>query len=282
MGAALSAVPRAFGIVRSNPILLVGAVLFGVIGLVGAVLSIIPLLGVVLAQVLVLPVALVGLTEMTDSAAADDDASLGDFAHGIADNAASAIGAFALLFGAQLAIGITLTLAIVFIVGVSVTGAGPGTDPTSTLTGGGAIGALLFLVLIVALVTLALVQQFLDVAVVVGDRGAVAALGEAKDILVEGPLSVLGYALLRFGIILVAVGIPAAAAAGVGAVGAGRESGGLLAIAAVVLLLAGPVAIAVATAYHVAYYRTRRSDELDDTSPDGSAGRTTPSRDPLN
>ena len=129
MGAAISALPRAVGIVKRNPILLLGAVVFGLIALVGVAVSIIPLIGTIIFQVLILPVGLAGIVAMTDAGTAREDTSLGEFTGGISNYAGSMIGAYGLMFLTQAAAGIALLVVFVsvFVLGVGLFSAGMGT-----------------------------------------------------------------------------------------------------------------------------------------------------------
>ena len=209
MGAAISALPRAVGIVKRNPILLLGAVVFGLIALVGVAVSIIPLIGTIILQVLILPVGLAGIVAMTDAGTAREDTSLGEFTGGISNYAGSMIGAYGLMFLIQAAAGIALLVVFVFVLGVGLFGAGMGTgsEPGAFLTSVGLLTGLVLLVVFLVFLVLGLIQQFLDVAVVVGGEDATGALSEATSLITGGPLRVLGYSILRFVVLGVAIGV---------------------------------------------------------------------------
>ena len=279
MGAAISALPRAVGIVKRNPILIAGSVLFGFIALVGVAFSLIPLIGGIIFQVLILPVGLAGIASMTD-AGTDEGASLGDFTGGISDHAGSMIGAFGLMFLIQLAVALALVVVLVFVIGFSIVGAGAATesDPGAAFAGIGLLTGLVLLAILLVVLVLQLVQQFLDVAVVVGGEDAAGALSEAASLVTGGPLSVLGYAFLRFVVLGVAVAAPLLLAAAVAGVGVAENTTALLVPAVLLMLVAFPLGVALGFAYHVAYYRERRpgaADPASDTG-DGNADVVSP------
>jgi len=270
MGAAISALPRAVGIVKRNPILIAGSVLFGLIALVGVAFSLIPLIGGIIFQVLILPVGLAGIVAMAD-AGTEEGASLGDFTDGISDHAGSMIGAFGLMFLIQLAAVLALVVVLVFVIGFSVVGAGAatGSDPGAAFAGVGLLAGLVLLAIFLVVLALQLVQQFLDVAVVIGGEDAAGALSEATSLVTGGPLSVLGYALLRFVVLGVAVAAPLVLAVAVGGVGAAQDTAALLVPAVLLMLVAFPLGVALGFAYHVAYYRERRPGAADPASDAG-------------
>ena len=263
MGAAIDALGDSIGISTRNPNLVLGGVvamilLFGV----GGVLSLIPLVGPLVTNVVVAPVALAGMVAMAN-AAATDSSSFGDFTGGISDHSLTLMGAYALLFVIQMGIGILFVVAFFFLgFGALAAGAGAGAGPGTGDPGAmfGALGGTMLVVFLVALLValaVALVTQFLDVAVVVGDADATGSFGEAIDLVTSGPLSVLGYSLLRGIVGVVVVGVPLGV--GVGAVVYGFDGAGTLPIVLglVVMLLAIPAGFAFLFAYHVAYYRRR-------------------------
>lgn len=263
MGAAIDALGDSIGISTRNPNLVLGGVvamilLFGV----GGVLSLIPFVGPMVTNVVIAPIAFAGMVAMAD-AAATDSASVGDFTGGISDHSVTLMGAYALLFVIQMGIGILFLVAF-FFVGFSAFAAGTGVG-TGTGTGDlgamlGAVGGTMLLVFALAMLValaVALVTQFLDVAVVVGDADATGSFGEAIDLVTSGPLSVLGYSVLRGLLGVVVVGVPIAV--GGVAIVYGTDGGGTLPIALglLVVVLAIPVGFAFLFAYHVAYYRRR-------------------------
>ena len=271
MGAAISALPRAVGIVKRNPILIAGSVLFGFIALVGVAFSLIPLIGGIIFQVLILPVGLAGIVAMADAGTDEGDSSLGDFTGGISDHAGSMIGAYGLMFLIQLAVALALVVVLVFVIGFSIVGAGAATesDPGAAFAGIGLLTGLVLLAILLVVLVLQLVQQFLDVAVVVGGEDAAGALSEAASLVTGGPLSVLGYALLRFVVLGVAVAAPLLLAVAVAGVGVAEDTAALLVPAVLLMLVAFPLGVALGFAYHVAYYRERRPGAGDPPSDAG-------------
>lgn len=256
MGAAIDALGDGIDIAKRNPNLVLGSamtmlLLFGV----GGLLSFIPLVGPLVTNVVVAPVALAGLVAMAN-AGASGSASFGDFTDGVGDHSVSLMGAYALLFVIQMGIGFLLLIGI-FVAGIGTMSAAGAQDPTAMAGALGGTVLLVGLVVVLLYLVVALVTQFLDVAVVVGDADAAGSFSEAVDLVTSGPLSVLGYSLLRGVVALVAIGVPV----GVGAVaiGFGVDAGQTAAIAAGVLLVvvAFPVGFAFLYAYHVAYYRRR-------------------------
>ena len=271
MGAAISALPRAIGIVKRNPILLLGAVVFGLITLVGIAVSIIPLIGTIIFQVLILPVGLAGIVAMTDVGTSREDTSLGEFTGGISNYAKSMIGAYGLMFLIQAAAGIALLIVFVFVLGVGLFSAGmeTGSEPGAFLTGVGLLTGLVLLVVFLVLLALALIQQFLDVAVVVGGENATGALSEATSLITGGPLSVLGYSILRFVVLGVAIGGPLVFAFVIAGAGLEQNTPAVLVPAVLLLLIAFPLGTALGFAYHVAYYRERRPEAAPSSSSAG-------------
>ena len=108
-----------------------------------------------------------------------------------------------------------------------------------------------------------------DVAVVIGGEDAAGALSEATSLVTGGPLSVLGYALLRFVVLGVAVAAPLLLAVAVAGVGVAEDTTALLVPAVLLMLVAFPLGVALGFAYHVAYYRERRPGVADPASDAG-------------
>jgi hypothetical protein len=113
-------------------------------------------------------------------------------------------------------------------------------------------GLFIVLLFLLALVVSALVVQFLDAAVIAGEETATGAYADAASLLIEAPGSVLGYSLLRAGILLAGI-VPVAVAATL--VGTG--------VAVLVALVTVTLALAFQWAFHTHYYLTRRSDQID-------------------
>jgi hypothetical protein len=257
MGAAIDALGDSIGISTRNPnLVLGGAVATVLIVGVGGVLSLVPLFGPMVLNIVVTPVALAGRVAMAN-AAADDSASSGDFTGGISDHSFTPMGAYALLFVVQMALGIVFVMTL-FVVGIGVPTAGATSGDPSAMSGsvGGTIlpvfavfGLLAFLVFVFT--------QFLDVAVVGGHADATGSFAESIDLVTSGPLGVVGYSLLRAVVAFVGIGLPLFV--GAGTIIPGLASGRTLAMAlgGAVIVVAAPVGFAFVYAYHVAYYRRR-------------------------
>lgn len=295
MGAAIDAIGDAGAALRRNPNVLLGAVGSGLVLFVGLVVVLVPILGGFVYGIVVVPVALVGLVAMCD-AAVEGSTSLGDFTDGIGRHGASAVVAYGVWTLLQFAVVIALVMVAVLAgVGLFAGGGVTSGEPTAgALAGMSAAVALLFLVFFLVAFVLGVVQQFLDVAVVLGADGGVEAIKEAVAVVRDGPLSTLGYLLVRsvltflgalptvvFAVAAAAVG-GASVAAGVGdaapgAVAAGGVLAAALGVLAVVLL---PLAFAVSFAYHVAYYRRRRPETTGTSDAPSSAPSGARSDDP--
>lgn len=286
MGAALDAVGDVGTALRRAPLLLAGAAIAGVILLLGALITFIPLVGQIVYSIIIVPLVLVGLVAMAD-AAIQDGAGLGTFFDGIGDHGSDAIGAYAILFVIQFAaLFVLIVVALVAGIGVfSAIEAGTVGDPGSGLgaaAGGGllVVGALILVGVLVALL-LGLIQNFLDVAVVIGGDSGMDAVRESAALIRDGPLSTLGYLVLRT-VVTVVAGIVPFAVFGAGFVLVGGGSDGMLTGLGGVLILLGvvllPVPLAASFAYHAGYYRRRRggADRGDGASHAGSGPGTDP------
>lgn len=115
------------------------------------------------------------------------------------------------------------------------------------------IGLVILAFTILIIVLGALMAQFLDVAVVIGNYSAAAAAGEATRLLTEAPLSVIGYTLARIGI-LVAGLLPAILVA---ALGLSMPVIGISLALPVGIITVG-VALAFLVVFHAHYYTERR------------------------
>ena len=89
--------------------------------------SLIPLIGTIILQVLILPVGLAGIVAMTDAGTAREGTSLGEFTGGISNYAGSMIGAYGLMFLIQAAAGIALL--VVFVSSSDSASSAPGWEP---------------------------------------------------------------------------------------------------------------------------------------------------------
>lgn len=275
MGAAITALSDSIDLLRRNPVLLVGAVVTTFIVAAGMVFSIVPLVGGLVFQLVVLPIALAGMVSMTD-AGATGRATFGDFSSGIGVHSVSLMGAYALMLLLQLGVVVFVVLAM-FGIGAGAlasVGAANG-DPGSMF---GALGGAMLLVLLLgflAVLLVGLVRQFLDVTVVVGSEDASGALGAAFGLVVDNPVSVLGYSLLR--VAVVGLGLLFPVGAGAWLVIAGLEANSAVAplFGLVLIAIAVPVAVVVSFAYHVSYYRRLTGLPVGPTDPatKGHGGR---------
>lgn len=291
MGAALDAIGDVGTALLQGPLLVVGAAIAGVILLLGALITFIPLVGQLVYSIIIVPLVLVGLVAMAD-AAIEEGAGLGTFFDGIGDHGSDAIGAYAILFVIQFAaLFVLIIVALVAGIGVfSAIEAGTAGDPGSGLgaaAGGGllVVGVLVIVGVLAALV-LGLIQNFLDVAVVIGGESGMDAVRESAALVRDGPLSTLGYLVVR-SVVTVVAGILPFAVFGVGLVLIGGGSDGSLAGLGGVLILLGvvllPVPVAASFAYHAGYYRRRRGDAArgGDTSHKGPRSGTERDSDPM-
>jgi len=265
MGLAIDASKRAYEATTDN--LTFVAVAFAVtilIGVLSLLLSIIPLIGPILSNVLVAPVLIAGIVAMAE-AALDRRATLDDFTGGISEFWKSMVGAYGIMYVAML--GVFIGLAVVFaLIGTFTMGLGgasgmspgagaSGMDPagvSSLFAGLGLVflGVVLLLALVAVVVALAI--QFLPAAVVVGRESATSSFGACWRLLRRQPLAVLGYTLVLVGVWVAAV-VAIAILYGVGLT-LGDELVGI-ALAGIVGLVVYPFAQAFFFAYQASFYR---------------------------
>lgn len=257
MGAAIDAVGDSIEISTRNPNLVVGGVIAMVLMVVvGGLLSFIPFIGPMVTNVVVTPIALAGMVAMAN-AAATGSATFGDFTDGIGDHSTTLMGAFALLFAIWFGIGMVFIVAMLFL-GVRVMSAvSTSGDPSAAAGALGGTFVLIFLLFVLVVLLISIVTQFLDVAVVVGGEDATGSFGEAIELVTSGPLSVVGYSILRAVLALVVIGVPFVV--GLAAVMWGLDDAGTVPIlmGLGVMILALPAGFAYLYSYHVAYYRRR-------------------------
>jgi hypothetical protein len=232
--------------IASLPLLLVGGVLAAILGLI-------PIVGQMLARLLVavpLKVLLLGGMAGAAGKAFAGGASFSDYVESVTDNAVSLGGAFAIYEGFLFAIGLVVGVVLLFVVGIG--GAMAGGMSSTTSAGFGLGVMLLYLLVFAVVVTIAIVFQFLDVAVVLGGKDATDAITESYKLFNDKPISVLGYTVVRalVGFVVVLPGIV------IGVVGA--QLGDVVAlVGAAVTLLLLPLAFAAVMSYHAAYYGLR-------------------------
>lgn len=257
MGAAIDALGDSIELSTRNPNLVLGGVVaMLLLVVVGGVLSFIPLLGPMVTNIVVTPIALAGMVAMAN-AAATGSSSFSDFTDGIGDHSTRLMGAFALLFAIWMGIGTVFFVAVLFLGTGVMAAVSTSGDPAASAGALGGTIILIFAVFALILLLVAMVTQFLDVAVVVGGEDATGSFGESIELVTSGPLSVVGYSILRGVLGLIAIGIPFFG--GLMAVLWGLDNGGTLPIVAGlgVMILALPVGFAFMYSYHVAYYRRR-------------------------
>lgn len=231
------------------------APLAAVIGVLALVLSFVPVVGQALGQLLfavtVKPLLLGGVLGMVGSGFAGS-VGLGDLLEGITENFPSLAGGFALFELVRYAVGLVLGIVAFVLVFAGSLGSAA-VDSSGTATAGvGALVLVLAALAVAVVVALYVVFQFVDVAIVLGEEGAVSGLVESYRLFRSAPLSVLGYSVLRV-LLAVAIVLPGYVLAFLGA-----EYGELLTYAGVALLvLLTPVALAASLSYHAAYYGHR-------------------------
>lgn len=251
--------------------MLVGVVVGAV---VGVVLGITPFVGPIANSVLVSPVLTALLLGMAFAGLVTGDATFGAGLESVKANYLSLAGAYALFIVLTLAvtvgfvfIPVVVATFVLPISGSAVSGSAAsiaGTGGPEALRGlllasGGLFLVVLALVFVVS-VAVALKFQFLGAAVVGGGESAVSSFRASWTVFRSGPASVVGYSLLRMGVVIGAFLLVGAAYA-VGMVASdwtvGVALGGL---AAIVVL---PATYAFLFAYHVAYYDERMGNRLD-------------------
>lgn len=262
MGYAIQAVPKGANNVKENPVL-VGisvAVMIGMIplllvgGIVAIVLSIIPFVGQLLGRVLVmvpLKVLLLGGLVGVAGKGFRGDLSFGDYVTVLRENAGSLAGAYAIYEGLVFALGLAVGMVLIVVAFGGSLAMGAVTE-SAAMAGFGAGMIVLYVAALALFLVIALVFQFLDVAVVLGDHDATGAFRESWRLVRDAPLSVLGYTLLR-GVLGFAILLP-----GIVITAVGTQTADVLTIlGGVVTLLLYPVAFAVVMSYHAAYYGVR-------------------------
>lgn len=263
MGHAIDALPQGVRNVNDNPMLIgiaiavmVAMIPIGIVGgIIWIVLAFVPIIGPVLARFIVaIPIKILVLGGMVGAAGAGftGGVSFGDYADSVRDNFGSLFGAYALYEVIVLAIGIVVAVVALFVFGLGSMLTSPASgDPMATASLGLGIIAL-YVGVIVLLLVVAIVFQFLDVAVVLGDHSGVDAFKESWRLTREAPLSVLGYSILRM-LLGTAILLPGY----VVMIGGSMVSDVLIWVGVVITIILYPVAFAVVMSYHAAYYGVR-------------------------
>lgn len=267
MGAAIEAVEAGYRITRENPIYVaVTLVVGGVVGVIGVLLGLVPVVGPIANSVFVSPAFTAVVLGMAFSGLVAGDADVQAGVKSLKANYLSLAGAYALLVVMVTAVmvGIVVLTAVVglFVLGVSlssVSGGSPDAVAGVAAASTGVASIFVFLLTVFGVVV-GLGLQFVGAAVVVGGESAVSSLRASWNVFASSPESVVGYTLLRLAVFVAAVALVGVAfAAGRVAVDStvGAALGGLVAL--VVL----PLAYAFLFAYHVAFYEARAGSRLD-------------------
>lgn len=267
MGAAIDALEDGFRITRENPAYVaVTLVLAVVVGVIGTLLGLIPVVGPIANSVFVSPAFTAVVLGMAFSGLVAGEANLQAGVQSLKANYLSLAGAYALLLVAffGLVIGLLVLTAVVgmLVLGLSLSGASAGSPEAMAGLAAAYSGvASLFIFLVTVFgVGVGLGLQFVGAAVVVGGESAVSSIRASWRVFSGSPESVVGYTLLRMVVFVAAVAVVGVAfAAGWFAVD-GTVGAILGGVAGLVVL---PVTYAFLFAYHVAYYEARAGSRLD-------------------
>jgi len=279
MGTAIDACTDGLRLTARNPVYVGVTFVVGIVLLVLSLLgALIPLLGPLVVDVLVMPVLVAGLLGMAD-AARRGGASLGDFSSAVSAYYKRMIAAFALLYGGAIAVGIVLVVVAVFFglfaVGLGqVAGSGAGLGPA--LAGMGVVMTGLFVVVGLLLLVASIVLQFVGPAIVVGEEDAFSSFRASWRLFAGAPLSVVGYTLLVALVGVVGLLVPLV----VGAVGyslGGRVPAFVL--AGLASLPVTPFVYGFVFAAQVSYYASRTGDPTTGGPDDGTAAGVAPTSD---
>lgn len=233
-----------------------------VASLFGVVLSFIvvgPFLVRFTSALVVKPLLFGGVAGVAD-AGFDGPAALDDYIGPLRGNFVSLAGAFVLYEVAVLVVAVGTAAAVLATFAVE-SMLGPAAGSSGRLLGYalGSIGLFELLAFVLGglgsliVAALAVTFQFVDVAVVVGGADGVGALRESIRLTREDPVGVVGYSVMR--VLLAGVVLLPGAVVGLFA---GSVDHRLLEVGWIVVALLLPVAFAVITSAHVAYYRRRR------------------------
>lgn len=272
MGAAINALRDIGTVFRNSPTFIPTCFLAGVILLIGLVLALVPIVGPFLYGFVITPLVLVGLVSTAD-AALDGQGSFSEFVGAIQENASDAVTAYGVLAILNIAIGLGVVI-IGIIVGAGVLSVASVAQDGPSAAFGAGIGLstiVLTIGLLLVYSILTLIQVFLDTAVVISDKGGFEAVKQAWYVLRYGPLSCIGYSIIR-GVITVVAVIPslvlfgAAVGMSVGAPGDPSGTGAVPLVLGLVGVVLLPLPLSVSIAYHTGYYRRRLSSFPADTT----------------
>lgn len=267
MGATIDALSHGVKNVQKNPkligysyVLMFLAFLLAIpLGVVAVILALIPLVGAFFARpLLMIPLKTLMLGGMVGLAGAAFAGSVGldDLKETYKEHGLSLVAAFAIqelvVVLVSIVIGVVMFI-VVFGGSMSMSAMGPsggGSEMAAAGLGVAVIG--LYTVALLLLVAVGAFFQFLDVAVVLGDKGPGEAVKECGRLVKNGPLSVAGYTVMR-GLLGAVILLPGYVLAIVGS----EVFEPLAWVGFVVILLLYPVALAVLMSYHAAYYGHR-------------------------
>lgn len=278
MGAAINALRDIGTVLRNSPGFILTCFLAGVVLTLGILLAFIPLIGQVIYGIVIVPLVLVGLVSVADSAL-DGQGSFSDFTSGIQDNAWPIISAYGILAVINVAIVMFLFL-FGLIVGVGLFSAASAAESGADTGFGAGIGGSLIVLFAVAFLiyaVLSLIQLFLDTAVVISDKGGLEAVKQAWYVLRYGPISCIGYGIVR-GVVTFLGALPsitlffAAFGISLNSVGDPSSAGGIAIVLGLLSVLLLPLPLSASIAYHTGYYR-RRLSSLPNSSATTQANR---------
>lgn len=265
MGSAINAISDATKLTVSQPLLIVVAAVLGVGLFFASLFSVlIPFFGVVISF-LATPVFLLFMTGLTYAAYQDRSISM-DECESLFDEYFVDV-TVAYILGQLIVISLsiaTLVLLSVFVIPLLVLQTGgifevaPAAMSVGTLF---VLCSIFGLYLIVSVFAMAFIQ-FLDVAVIIGEKDSPTdAIEHSFALILENPVSIMGYICIRSGIAILAGIVPFSLIL-VGVFLEGVVSLFVLVILGVLLsFLALPVSTAYQFAYHVAYYEDLVEDE---------------------
>jgi len=261
MGASLNALRDTSRTIIDHPGLFISGLCSVLILILGTGLSVLPLGSRTLYAVIVLPVAFVGFVTVANGVRTNTNPGIiRGFAAGVRTYGGSLIIAYLLIYLIQ------FCFTFVFIFGMTQIGiptgrlfrapmALLGSSPYSTVEAALIIIALLSGFLILFLLTL--IQQFLDVAVVIGSYSGPNALRKAGELIRTAPGSIIGYIITRGSILLLGI-MPSVFIFG-------STIPDSITAAAVVFWFLPFIAFVISMIFHVCYYRHREG--LDSSQP---------------
>lgn len=257
MGAAVESVGEATRFVRHSPLVIVLAV----VG-TGVSMLVLGLSAMALSPLLALPIAGIftaGVVAAIDQTRASGrQSALGAYAPALQRTWQQVVVAYLIVV-----VLLMLVVAILFeglpYVGASVILGAGALETGSPLDMGtwGLVGLGILLVVFAVLVALAVVAQFLDVAIAIGNADVVDSFRESLRLVRTGPGSVVGYTAIRVGFLVGGL-LPPLVVVGLGRPLIGASVATLLGVAVGLVTVA--LSVTVQWVYHVEYYRRRATD----------------------